>query len=197
MGPLAPLLAMSKRKPLPPGAIVLPHPEHPDLPHYVRPAKVDPSADPSTPLPKPLFSVGGPGGPGRPPQYSAEILDEILDRIAAGEKVYRFCNGSDPRLPKAHTVYAMAYDDNPPGFAAKYQRARRVGLNTTVERMVDEVVDMAGENPKGAEVVLKARSWYAKVTYPQVFGDRQTVAIEDPRGELAKLLGVPRESIPE
>jgi len=190
------------RKPLPPGKTVLPHPEHPDLPHYARPAKGQSFADLSTvpgatPSPPPRFSPGGSGLPGRPSRFTPEILDEILDRVAAGEKVYKFCDGSDPRYPKAHTVYAMAYDDNPPGFAAKYQRARRVGLNKLVDRMVDEVVVMAEENPKGAEVVLKARSWEAKVTYPQAFGDRQTVAIEDPRGELAKLLGVPRESIPE
>lgn len=66
----------------------------------------------------------GDASTGRPPLYTSEIAQRILDQLAAGRRLMDICR--DPGMPSRATVQQWA-SANRDGFAARYQRARQIG----------------------------------------------------------------------
>jgi hypothetical protein len=62
---------------------------------------------------------------GRPPRYTAEIAERVLDQLRAGRPLYLLCG--DAGMPSARTVQGWVNDDHH-GFAAAYRRALETGL---------------------------------------------------------------------
>jgi hypothetical protein len=84
-------------------------------------------------------------GRGRPPVYDEEQATEILRRMAEGESLRSIC-ASNPDFPAESTVRGWAVDDEPPGFGARYARARIL----MAEYWADEIVDISdGEKSDG------------------------------------------------
>jgi hypothetical protein len=80
---------------------------------------------------------------GRPPRYTAELAERVLDQLRAGRPLYLLCG--DAGMPSASTVQAWVNDDHH-GFAAAYHRARETGLGyapgysaETAERILTEL----------------------------------------------------------
>jgi hypothetical protein len=61
---------------------------------------------------------------GRPPIYTAELAERILDEVRAGRTLGELCR--DDELPAECTVRKWVQDDIE-GFAARYRRARQAG----------------------------------------------------------------------
>ncbi|MDB5515930.1 MAG: hypothetical protein JWQ17_2688, partial [Tardiphaga sp.] len=60
----------------------------------------------------------------RPPRYTAELAERVLDRLRAGHALRLLCN--EPGMPSARTVQGWVNDDHH-GFAAAYRQAREAG----------------------------------------------------------------------
>ena len=83
------------------------------------------------------------GKRGRPTVYTEAIASEVCERLAAGESLNAICR--DAHMPAENRVREWALDDRADkggtgaGFAARYTRARSVGL----ERLADELITPA------------------------------------------------------
>ena len=51
-------------------------------------------------------AVGGLSGPGRPSGHSADLIDQIYDRLCAGEPLRTLCR--DPAMPARSTVHTWS-----------------------------------------------------------------------------------------
>ena len=76
---------------------------------------------------------------GRPPKYSVEIADEILERVAGGESLTAICDGEG--MPSRGTVarWSRAEAGAPLTFSSAYALARE----HRAERLAEEVIAIA------------------------------------------------------
>ncbi len=123
---------------------------------------------------------------GRPSVYSDDIADEVCRRLADGEALAAICRSE--HIPSESTVRGWVIDDAGPGFAARYTRARDIGL----DRMADELLQIAntpqmgetstdqewGTSVKRGDMIehrrlqVDARKWYLAKMAPKRYGDR-------------------------
>jgi len=117
--------------------------------------------------------------------FSEEIAEEILDRIAAGERLEDICR--EAHLPPASTVRSWAYEREPVKdgavtFADRYARAKSLGL----ERLADEVIAISdapcvGLNGEADNALVQkqrlqvdSRKWMLSKLLPKQYGDKVT-----------------------
>jgi hypothetical protein len=122
---------------------------------------------------------------GRQWTFSEEIAGEILDRLAAGERLEDICR--EVHLPPASTVRSWAYEREPSKdgaltFADRYARARALGL----ERLADEVIAISdapctGSNGEADNALVQkqrlqvdSRKWLLSRLLPKQYGDKVT-----------------------
>lgn len=127
---------------------------------------------------------------GRKSTYTDEIADQICARLATGESLAGICR--DEGMPPESTVRTWVIDD-PSGFAAKYARARDIGLDCVADeiiRIADTPIEgvVVKESEDGVETTRKdmlehrrlqveARKWYLSKLAPKRYGDRQQVDV--------------------
>lgn len=107
---------------------------------------------------------------GRPVTFSQEVADKICERLAAGESLLAICK--DDRMPPESTVRGWVMDDRE-GFAAKYARARDIGLDHQADKIV-EIADTEGD-PQKARVMIDARKWHLSKMAPKRYGEKLDV----------------------
>jgi hypothetical protein len=128
---------------------------------------------------------------GRPSDYTAELADQICERIADGESLRSICR--DESMPSKATVFRWLVEF--PDFETKYAHAREAQADTLVDEIVsiaDEEVTMirADKHKPGAdedaqvEVVfdqtavarnklrVAARQWTAEKLRPKKYGPK-------------------------
>jgi len=133
------------------------------------------------------------GGSGRPSVYTEQSASIILERLAAGKGLKTICDADDA-LPLDQTVRGWVIDDRE-GFAARYARARDLGL----DRMAEETIEVADTCEPGVKVKetqdedgsvtvekmtadmiehrrlrVDTRKWYLSKIAPKRYGDRLT-----------------------
>jgi hypothetical protein len=127
-----------------------------------------------------------------PYKWSAEIEDEIFDRIAGGEAIRNICK--DDWLPSWPTVNKrLAADD---AFAARYARAREDQAATLFDQCLtiadsqeDDIAIVDGKETVNHDVIARAklridtRKWMASKLAPKVYGDKLTHA-SDPENPM-------------
>lgn len=108
---------------------------------------------------------------GRPSVYRDDIASILLARISAGETIRTICDEED--MPNAATVRQWAVDDKPPGFAARYARARQFQADSIAE----EALSLADrcDDPVKARLQVDTRKWLASKINPASFGDKTSV----------------------
>jgi hypothetical protein len=158
------------------------------------------------------------GGSGRPSVYTEQAAAIILERLAGGKGLKTICDADDA-LPLDQTVRGWVIDDRE-GFAARYARARDLGL----DRMAEETLEIAdtcqpGEKieeteGKDGETTTKrltadmiehrrlrvdVRKWYLSKIAPKRYGDRLAQEHSGPDGQpLGPLVNVyPVVELPE
>lgn len=109
-----------------------------------------------------------------PNAYSEEKATEILRLLGEGEGLVAICRAEG--MPTPGTVRGWALDDDPPGFAARYARAREL----QAEKWADEIIEESDaaddhETAAVAKVRIDARKWIASKLLPKRFGDKLDV----------------------
>lgn len=115
--------------------------------------------------------------------FSAELADEILDRVASGESVRAICL-NNPRMPCHQAVRKWIAEDRA-GFGGRYASAREAGW----EAMADELFAIADDTSaieakpeiSGALVAqqrlaVDTRKWFLSKVLPQRFGDKVEIS---------------------
>jgi hypothetical protein len=78
---------------------------------------------------------------GRPPRYTAELAERILQQLTHGRGLGDIC--AEPGMPCVNTVRQWAADDIE-GFAARYKEAREIGSQI----MVDELITIGDDGSR-------------------------------------------------
>lgn len=123
---------------------------------------------------------------GRPSTYTPEIAAVLCERLALGETLRAICRGED--MPPESTVRLWALDDVD-GFAARYARARDLGLDAMAEQCIEiadeaETVQKVGPDGETMEVAfdstavarnrlrVDSRKWLLSKMAPKRYGDK-------------------------
>ncbi len=108
----------------------------------------------------------------RRPTYTDEIADEICAKLKEGRSLISICQAA--HMPAESTVRQWAVDDYE-GFAAKYARARDVGL----DHVADDVLAIADSDldPNDKRIRFDARRWYLSKIAPKRYGDKLDVSV--------------------
>lgn len=105
---------------------------------------------------------------GRPSDYSPELAEKILLRLADGESLNRICK--DDGMPSRVTVYAWCLRDQE--FLNKYRAAR----DQQADSMVDDTQDIADNATSDtwtvARLQVQVRQWAAAKMAPRKYGER-------------------------
>jgi hypothetical protein len=105
---------------------------------------------------------------GRPSNYTQQIAEEIVGRMAEGETLRQICR--DPRMPSAATVHSWVLDDSE-GFAQRYARARALLLEHWAEDMV-EIADSTSLDPQDRRIKVDTRKWLLSKLKPEKYGNK-------------------------
>ncbi len=117
---------------------------------------------------------------GRPSSYTDDVANEVCARLASGDSLRSICKSNG--LPAESVIRGWVIDDAG-GFAAKYARARNIGLESQAES-IEEIADDLTEDPNSRRVRIDARKWLLSKMRPDKYGDR-TVLAGDPANPLA------------
>jgi len=106
---------------------------------------------------------------GRPSTYDESIAQEICRRLSDGEALGAICR--DEHMPPQSTVRAWALDDTGPGFAARYARARDIGIDCQVDELLALVRDESVQTDR-ARLIADTLKWRICKLAPKRYGDR-------------------------
>ena len=120
-------------------------------------------------------------------EYTPEIAQSILERIAAGESLNQICKTDG--MPAKSTVCLWVLDDRE-GFADQYAKARQL----QAQLLADEIFDIADDSTNdymlrqsksgedyetvNPEVIgrsrlrVDTRKWYLSKVLPKIYGDK-------------------------
>jgi len=100
----------------------------------------------------------------------------MFERLASGESLRKICRSKG--MPNRSTV--MRWLDDRADFAAKYERARDIGLDERADKLEQDIA--AEKDPQRARLVLDYGKWYLSKLAPKRYGDRLELAGEVKRG---------------
>lgn len=147
-------------------------------------------------------AVSEPPGRGRPTAYTAELADEVVERMHNGETLNEICRSE--HMPSARTVRRWNID-NVEGFSPRYAQARR-GL---LDYFADDIVEISdtgtndymernhgddagwianGEHVQRSRLRVESRKWLLSKLRPDEYGERTRVD-HGITSDLAQLLG--------
>lgn len=106
----------------------------------------------------------------RPSEYTAELAEQIVDRLWEGETLTAIC--ADLGL-KRRTV--SDWRKNHPDFGEQYDAAMVGGAYALIDQTT-EIVDNLAEKPESRKVRAWQRFELAKRKAPKVLGDRMQLA---------------------
>lgn len=119
---------------------------------------------------------------GRPSLYTQELVDSILEKIAAGLFLTHIC--AEPSMPSCSTVFKWRLDH--PEFSEAYAHAREAAADKMVIETVaiaddganDTYVDEEGQPRTDYDVIqrsklrVETRKWLLARMAPKTYGDR-------------------------
>lgn len=115
----------------------------------------------------------------------SDALAEVLcERLASGRALLSICGDADVPMSEA-AVRGWVIDDA--DFAAKYARARGIGLDCRADAMLADV--RACDDPHKARLIFDAERWYLSKLAPKRYGDKVTLA-GDADAPLQPVIGV-------
>lgn len=114
---------------------------------------------------------------GRPSDFTAEIAEEICERIALGESLRAICN--DEHLPSERTVHRWlsADDERLAAFRQQYAHAREVQADTFADKIVDEAFQAT--DAQIGRLRMDALKWKASKLAPKKYGDKLALGGDD------------------
>jgi hypothetical protein len=135
------------------------------------------------------------------PAYTDQLRALICERISSGQTLREICRDKD--MPPESTVRFWYVNDQPPGFAAQYARARQAQMEAWSDELVDIAAngtndwmkrraatgggrsDIAGEieqelvpnheNINRSKLHADTKKWLMSKIAPKVYGDKLAV----------------------
>ena len=120
------------------------------------------------------------GKAGRPSKRSPELIDELIERMSAGEAMVTVCQ--DAHMPNVSTIVRwMEADDE---FARRCTRAREQQAEVHHAQMdkIERDVLSGHLHPKAANVVLANKRWRMEKLKPRAYGTRIMQEFSGPEG---------------
>lgn len=110
---------------------------------------------------------------GRPTDYSAEMADKILRRLAEGESVTDICK--DPEMPVRSTVFLWSATRKE--FSERYLLALKGVGQICVDQLEQALTEMkqGKTDPVIGKIEIDTLKWKAGKFYPRMYGDKQIV----------------------
>lgn len=110
---------------------------------------------------------------GRPSSYTAEIAEEICNRLSLDESLVAICR--DDHMPHVQTVFRWVRDNE--AFRADYARARVDQGHTAADGLSDiRKAILSGEiDHQTGTAVAKIAQWEAARRAPKDYGDKLDV----------------------
>lgn len=99
----------------------------------------------------------------------SDTLTLICEEMAKGRSLRQIC--MDEGMPAESTVRFWAVEDKPPGFAARYARAREAQMEALSEDLLAISDDKTGD-PVRDRLRIDARKWLMSKIAPKKYGDR-------------------------
>lgn len=139
-------------------------------------------------------------GIGRPLIRTPEVVEEIVNRLANGEGLWKIC--VDEHMPARATVLRWTREDK--DFRDQYESARRLAADA-MDDDIDRVARDGGrdiiieerdgirvervdhENIQRSKLIVDALKWRASKMRPDIYGDRLAHQTLDEKGRPAKL----------
>lgn len=119
---------------------------------------------------------------GRPSTYDATIAEALCLRLAEGEPLTDICGDDD--MPSLGTVKSWVVNDTG-GFSALYTRAREIGVDVMVEKLIDEARDNSKDwvqtdegmvfdhnHVTRSRLIVDTIKWFVAKLAPRKYGDR-------------------------
>lgn len=106
----------------------------------------------------------------RPSAYDETAATEVLRRMSEGETLTAICR--EPGFPSASSMNLWAINDSPPGFSARYARARELqslAIGESAINLADDCKDAVK-----ARLQVDTRKWFASKMHPSKFGEKVT-----------------------
>lgn len=114
---------------------------------------------------------------GRPSEYTEEVAEKVIQGLLEGRSVRKICAPDD--MPDRGTV--ARWMDNNEEFAAKYARAREIGLDDQAEKLAEEMAEE--EDVARARLNFDYRKWYLSKLAPRKYGDKIQQEVSGPEGK--------------
>ena len=129
-----------------------------------------------------------PRGRGRPREYSDDVAEELLDRLAEGELLEAICR--DEHMPSPSAVRKWAAErteeeNGRPPFSVAYARAREIGYDIIAEGLLT-ITDGDLRGPDGfidngkiqeLRLISDNRKWLLSKLFSKRYGDKVTQEI--------------------
>lgn len=105
---------------------------------------------------------------GRPSLYTPELVDSILERIAAGESLRKICD--DDAMPERRTFNRWL--ENSPELVTKYAHAREEQAEFHHDDMdrLEALTEDGTLSAQAASVILTNKRWRMEKLKPKVYG---------------------------
>ena len=123
------------------------------------------------------------GQVGRPSEYTPELGEQLLDRLASGEILRAICD--DPDMPYRRTV--RRWRDESPEFAARYAHARAIGLDQIAEQTLEIADGATDANVQSARLRVDTRKWLVAKLAAKKYGERIAHEVEGSGGGPVRL----------
>jgi hypothetical protein len=115
--------------------------------------------------------------PGREGDFPEDVIDEFLERIAAGRGLVEVC--SQPDMPTTTTIYRWL--NTKADFAERYERARRVQADVLFDLAWTIARQATEDNVRVCKLLVETIKWRTAQLAPSRYGtSRQAHAFEPP-----------------
>ena len=104
----------------------------------------------------------------RPVEYSDELAQTILDRMADGETLEKICNDAD--MPEQGMVARWAINLDIDGFAGRLMRANELLGYRFAEKAIALAEDKDAGSANDRRLQIDTYKWFAGVAAPERFG---------------------------
>lgn len=95
-----------------------------------------------------------------------KAMEAIVARLADGESLRAICRSEG--MPNRSTV--MRWMDDNPDFAAKYVRAKMIGLDERAEKLAEDIE--AEDDVQRAKLKFEYGRWFLSKLAPKVYGEK-------------------------
>lgn len=104
----------------------------------------------------------------RPSKVTPDVKDRIDREVALGKSLRSVCKQKD--MPSISRVMAVLQEDE--AWQERYARARRRGIESHIDGLVDLADEATEDNAHAVRLRVDTRKWIASKLLPKIYGDK-------------------------